>query len=47
MTNKFKVKRIKIKTTKASATQKKNFQKATGVDYDLRVKNLNSGATEW
>lgn len=32
---------------KALNRAKKTFQKSKGVEYALRVKNLNSGATEW
>lgn len=32
---------------KALNRAKKNFEKSKGVPYDLRVKNLNSGDSEW
>ena len=33
-------------TRKAMNRAKKNFEKAKGISYDIRVKNLNSGITE-
>ena len=45
-TRKAKLKTLNIRKS-ASKKQRASFEKATGVPYSLRVKNLEAGVTEW